>query len=392
MSELTAVVLAGGKGERLAPLSFSLPKALTPVNGQPFLSYLLKQIERCGIKKVVILAGYLGESISNYCASLKTNMNITCHVDAIEDSPAQRIIRNYDSIGHNFILMYCDNFIPDDEIISCLNASKAPLTFTIHKRPRGNIKVYDNGTVHYFAGERLTDYGFVELGYLRVKTDKFFKYLVASKDLPIALMEYSKTNSSNAVEIKSPYWSISDLDRYSNIRQGRRMILLDRDGVLNYKRPKREYVANWKQFRPIEENWSAIQTLANYGIDFLVITNQPGIATGEVEPDFLQALHHRIATDFLSRGVGILAFYVCPHHWNYGCNCRKPMPGMIEKALNEFRISPDETLYIGDDDRDYWAASKAGVRSLLVGKNHTLDFDFDSMSDAIEPILKMLGS
>jgi len=66
-SELTAVVLAGGLGTRLRPITEKVPKPLVPVKGRPFLDFLLEKIARMGVKKCVLLVGYKGKMIENYC-------------------------------------------------------------------------------------------------------------------------------------------------------------------------------------------------------------------------------------------------------------------------------------------------------------------------------------
>ena len=62
-----AVILAGGQGTRLRPVTDTIPKPLVPVCGRPFLSYLLEQIKSQGIHEVLLLVGYLAGQIRDYC-------------------------------------------------------------------------------------------------------------------------------------------------------------------------------------------------------------------------------------------------------------------------------------------------------------------------------------
>lgn len=71
VSELEAVVLAGGLGTRLRPITENVPKPLVPVKGRPFLDYLLEKIARMGMKRCLLLTGYKGEMIEEYCGSGK---------------------------------------------------------------------------------------------------------------------------------------------------------------------------------------------------------------------------------------------------------------------------------------------------------------------------------
>jgi len=70
--------------------------------------------------------------------------------------------------------------------------------------------------------------------------------------------------------------------------------------------------------------------------------------------------------ELFNDGIEILDIYICPHHWNDGCLCRKPNPGMIHQASNDWLLRLDKTLFIGDDPRDCQASYNAGCKSILV--------------------------
>jgi NDP-sugar pyrophosphorylase family protein len=71
---MKAVILAGGRGERIRPISDTLPKALVPIDGKPILAHQIEQLERVGVKEIFILTGYLAKSIASYCTKLQTNV------------------------------------------------------------------------------------------------------------------------------------------------------------------------------------------------------------------------------------------------------------------------------------------------------------------------------
>jgi histidinol-phosphate phosphatase family protein len=158
--------------------------------------------------------------------------------------------------------------------------------------------------------------------------------------------------------------------------------------------PKRKYLTQIKDYQPLLENWKGLLQLAGLGIDFVIATNQPGVALGEIEEDFLLTLHQQLAGDLLAFGVNILAIYVCPHHWDVNCDCRKPMPGMLLESMHDFKLSPFKTLYIGDDDRDQLAANRAGIPGILIGDGHSnphLYPDIVAAIPQIKSILKLVG-
>ncbi|MFT6718706.1 MAG: D-glycero-D-manno-heptose 1,7-bisphosphate phosphatase, partial [Sphingobacteriales bacterium] len=118
----------------------------------------------------------------------------------------------------------------------------------------------------------------------------------------------------------------------------------------------------------------AFLALKNTGIKIAVITNQGGIAKGIYTAKAVIKLHTNFNFYLKRNGAQpVNKFYFCPHHNELGnCLCRKPKSLMLEKALADFNISPDEALFFGDSDRDVVAGEKAGVTSVLLNKNGNL--------------------
>ena len=389
---MKAVILAGGRGERVRPITDTLPKPLIPIEGKPIITHQLEQLERVGVKEVLVLTGYLASSVKSYCDKFVSRLKITCIESDPEDSPAQRLLHSRSKIGNDFLLIYCDNYILADADISAVLQSESRLTFLIEPRPEGNISINEYGLCKYYAGKRRPENKYVELGNIRIQSGKFMEILNESQDLPIALQRFSLEQDCTAVEITAGLWSVSNLGRYLKLIKGRRIILLDRDGVLLEKMPKREYVASFEDYRPMIENWNGLKKLGESGVDFVIATNQPGVATGEVSKNFLLRLHQRMVSEMLNIGINVLAVYACKHHWNDHCDCRKPAPGMLLSAISDFGIVKDQTLYIGDDDRDLLAAKAADIEGLLIGHDHSGNFQFPNIESALKSILASVGA
>jgi D-glycero-D-manno-heptose 1,7-bisphosphate phosphatase len=385
-----AVILAGGRGERMMPITNTIPKALVPVNGVPILAQQLRQLERLGFSEVLILTGYLSKTVEYFCNNFTTTMKITCCESDVHDSPRQRLLRIRDRITGEFLLIYCDNFIQSDDSIESVMKSKAALTFLIEPRDEGNVKILENNRALYWSRKRSSELKFVELGNIKVKTETFFGELEISGDLPSALEKISSVLDCSFQIANEQLSSVSDFSRYLDMEKGRPKLILDRDGVLLESMPRREYVTKISEYKPLWGNWDALKEISQLGCDFIVATNQPGVALGQVSPDFLLELHQRIASDLLVEGVNILAFYVCVHHWDENCECRKPRPGMLISAMRDFRLSLGETIYIGDADKDLEAAYAAGLDGILIGKNHTNSDNYTNLSAAIPRIKDLL--
>lgn len=391
MTILKAVILAGGRGERMRPITDVLPKSLVPIQGKPILYHQLTQLERLGVQEVVILTGYLAATVQEYCEGLDLHLKIRCLTSPPHFSPAERLIASKHIIGDNFLLLYCDNYVLNDEVVAQMMLSGMALTFLLERRDLGNVDTDSSGAARYYTGTRSETHKYVELGYLGIKDARFFEILTKLGDLPMTLEKFSDDIESGSIELLSPYWSLSNIERFRKLQSHRKIVLLDRDGVLNRKMPKRKYVAKWSDYSPIYDNWVALLELAETGVDFVVATNQPGVATGDVESTFLSEFHQKLVSDLMKFGVNILAVYVCPHHWDAKCECRKPRPGMLLTIMKDFDIRKDRTLYIGDDDRDMEAARLANIPGIFVGDEDSANCRYSGISEALPAINKLLN-
>jgi D-glycero-D-manno-heptose 1,7-bisphosphate phosphatase len=91
-----------------------------------------------------------------------------------------------------------------------------------------------------------------------------------------------------------------------------------------------------------------------------------------VKYDELDHIHQNMKSELQKDSIEILDIYVCPHHWEEGCFCRKPNPGMLFQASKEHLFRLDKSIFIGDDPRDCQAAEKAGCSSIFIGKKSEL--------------------
>ena len=108
----------------MVPVTNSQPKALVPINGVPILKLLISQLIKNGVDKIYVLTGHLGEQILDYTNTLNLGLKVTCINSDPNFTPGERLIKSSSLFKEDFLLLYCDNYIPDDEVIKKqLNAS-----------------------------------------------------------------------------------------------------------------------------------------------------------------------------------------------------------------------------------------------------------------------------
>ena len=80
-------------------------------------------------------------------------------------------------------------------------------------------------------------------------------------------------------------------------------------------------------------------------------------------------------------GISVIGFYVCDHHWDEGCDCRKPKPGMINQAITDYNLNQRKLVYIGDEIKDMEAAGAAGIVGVRLTENPS-ETEFSTLESA----------
>ena len=153
------------------------------------------------------------------------------------------------------------------------------------------------------------------------------------------------------------------IDNYSTL-------FLDRDGVINVK--IKGYVIDFSDFvfiKGVKQSLSQLNQIFNR---IIIVTNQQGIGKGLMHSDDLDLLHNKMCSEISKYGGNIDQIYYCPHLADAACICRKPKPGMIYKAKNDFPdIDFKTSILIGDSESDIQAAESAGIKSFKVSQEFT---------------------
>jgi histidinol-phosphate phosphatase family protein len=138
---------------------------------------------------------------------------------------------------------------------------------------------------------------------------------------------------------------------------------LDRDGTLV---EDRGYAWKLEDYAPLPGAHEAVARLRSAGFGVVVVSNQSGVGRGYFEASDVDRFEARLRADFAAHGAPLDACYHCPHTPDDGCACRKPAPGMIERACREHDVDLGHSWVIGDKAADIELATLAGCRAVLV--------------------------
>lgn len=389
-----AVILAGGRGTRLRPVTNDRPKPMAPILGRPFLEYQIEQLREQGFDRILLLLGYLSAVVQDYFGDgRRWGVQIEYSITAPDDLTSSRIAHARQLIDPCFLLLYCDNYWPMQIDTMwrrfCDAAKPAMITAYANKDgySRGNVIVDRDGGVQVFDRARtLPGLTGVEISYAIV-TDRALDLLPARDALfeEAIYTPLAEQGRLAAFVTEHRYYSIGSLERLSATETFFRRepaIILDRDGVLNRRPPRANYVRSWREWEWLPGALEALRLLNRAGYRVLVASNQPGVSRGAMTRGALEAIHAQMKHDALAAGGRIDRIYYCPHGWDEGCDCRKPKPGMLLQAQKDFCLDLTRVCFVGDDERDAEAAKAAGCPFMSVTGSRSL---LDIVRDLLGP-------
>lgn len=149
-------------------------------------------------------------------------------------------------------------------------------------------------------------------------------------------------------------------------------IFLDRDGVIVRDQ---HYISKPQDLELLSGVVPLLKKLQK-SFRLIVVTNQSGVARGLFTEEDLQTINNELIEMLHDHGVGLDAIYYCPHHPDFGlegykidCECRKPKPGLLHLAAQEFNLNLENSFLIGDKDSDIEAGHRAGVKTIRLGED-----------------------
>ncbi|MBI4333149.1 MAG: HAD-IIIA family hydrolase [Chloroflexi bacterium] len=366
----------------MRPLTYDIPKPMAPVNGRPFLEYLLEMLRENGISEVVLLLGYLPEKIvQHFGDGSNFGVNIKYSIGSISDKTGTRVKNAEHLLDPVFLLMYGDNYWPLNlkRLLAFYNEHGTLASTTVYANKDGkgeygaenNIHVDDDGYVlKYDKGRKDKNLNGVDIGFFILSKEVL--ELAPNRDFSFeeeVLPALVDKRQLSGYRIEHRYYYIStpeSLKLTERYLKPKKVVLVDRDGVINGKPPEHGYVKNWSEFEFLPGAIEALRLLTQNGYNIYVITNQRGIARGMMSEPDLDIIHQKLKAELEKHHAKINGIYYCPHGRDDGCDCRKPKPGMLFQAASEHDFDLTKAVLIGDNESDLQAGDAAGCKTVPV--------------------------
>lgn len=379
-----AVILAGGLGMRMRPLTLVTPKPMIKIHGKPFLEYIIELLKKNGIENIVILTGYLHEQIEEYFKNGESfGVKIKYSYSPVDTDTGSRMVNALNLLDKKFLLLYGDNYWPLqlDKLYSFYKSKKKAGLVTVYSNidnyTKNNMSVNNNGLVdEYDNAHKSKKLDGVDIGFFILDKNIF-------NNTPSGNFSFKKVVLPGLISKKQlagfltyhKYYGLSNLERIPVIEEffkPKKVILLDRDGVINKKPPKAEYIKSWEEFEFLPGVIDALKLLTKKKYQIFVISNQAGIGRGVMTEENLKEIHRKFLKVCRKKGINIRGIYYCPHNWDEGCFCRKPKPGMLFKAAVDHSFDLTKAIFIGDDKRDEQTGQACDCKTILLQRGQNL--------------------
>ena len=173
-------------------------------------------------------------------------------------------------------------------------------------------------------------------------------------------------------------------------------IFLDRDGTLIPSHEDRP-ISDVKDFYLFDGVVDGLKKMKDLGYLLIVVTNQSGVADGRWTLEQCQTINHEICRCLNGSGILLDSIFMCTHHKEGNCECRKPKPGMLYQARDKYNINLERSYMIGNEIKDVLAGKNAGCKTILLKDRNkyipsfevTPDYYVDNLIEASSYIRKL---
>lgn len=218
---MQAVILAGGLGTRLRPLTLTTPKPLIPIHGKPFVAYLIELLKRNSVTEIIFLTGYLGEQFPLTLGDgSEWGLSIRYIQSDVEDDTGERLRKAQQLFDDEFLLLYGDNYWPLDysKLKALHDAKHARATVTVFEREntsgRNNMRVSDGIVRVYDKSRTAPDLNGVDIGFFILSRDVLDLMPEGNVNFEASVLPQLIAKQQLAGYLtKEPYVSLTSIDR-----------------------------------------------------------------------------------------------------------------------------------------------------------------------------------
>lgn len=372
---------------------------MIPINGKPILEYEVDMAKRYGYTDFLFIIGYMGDQIENYFGNgEKWGVSIEYFKEAQPLGTAGALGFLKDKLTEDFFVFYGDTVMDFDmhHMLNFHRNKNADATLFLHP----NDHPYDSDIIILDTERKVVkfynkphDEGFVSrnivnaalfifspkvLDKIKVGVKSHIEKNVLPMCLEAGMKLYGYLSSEYIKDMGTPdrYNSVCD-DVMSgkvtrlNRKNSRPAIFLDRDGVIT---KEVNLLSRPDQLELVEGAAEAIRYINHKGYLAVVVTNQPVIARNLCSIEELEYIHAKLETMLGREHAYLNAIYYCPHHPDAGypeerkeykvkCGCRKPAPGMLLQAAEDWNIDMANSYMIGDRESDVQAGINARCKA-----------------------------
>lgn len=424
---MKVVIMAGGKGTRIASVKSDVPKPMIPICGKPILEWQIENLKACGLTDITLVVGYLGKVIQEYFGDgSKFGVTINYFVENAPLGTAGALFK-MPELTEDFLLM-CGDVILDVDFNRFIEFHKKNNAWaSLMAHPNGHP--YDSSLLvteilppQAPGGNPVDTHRVIQ--WMNKEDERLYYKNRVNAGIEIISPELLKETQKNIVprhpetpdkidldrdvlkpNIKSGHIFAYDTPEYikdmgtpdrfyeveediksgkvkaRNLKNKQKAVFLDRDGTIN------KYVGfltKPEQFELIPGAAEAIKKINKSGYLAIVVTNQPVISRGDCTWEELREIHNKMETELGKEGAFVDAIYICPHHkdkgfegerpeYKFDCECRKPKAGLLLLAAHDFNIDMSQSIMIGDNNIDVESGINAGcLKTILIKTNESL--------------------
>ncbi len=381
------IILAGGLGTRLREAVPELPKAMAPVAGRPFLSYVINYLRMQGVQQFIFSLGYRSEAIIDYLEKEYPLLQYKCVVEEEPLGTGGAIqLAMKEAVTEQVLVVNGDTiFEVDLEGLAAFHDSvKAECTLALKPMKNfdryGLVEIDEAGQVISFREKQYYDEGFINGGVYLVNHQSFFRHSFPQKfSFEKDYLEphaakgvlYGKLDEGYFIDIGIP----GDFQKADRDFQRKPLdlsaidqdwsLFLDRDGVINEEIPA-SYVMLWKEFVFSKGVLDVMKKLSDSFGHVFVVSNQRGVGRGLMTEEMLKTIHFEMQREVEVVGGRIDRIYYCTeeedHHF-----FRKPNPGMALLAKKEFPgIDFGKSIMVGNKPGDMKFGRAAGMYTVFI--------------------------